>query len=73
VSVASNVAEGAARRTTAELVHFLYVARGSLAELETQLEIAVRLGYLGESQLPSDKTGAVGRLLNGLINRLKTT
>jgi four helix bundle protein len=46
VSVASNIAEGAARRTTGEFLQFVGIARGSLAEAETQLMIAARLGYL---------------------------
>jgi four helix bundle protein len=46
VSVPSNIAEGSARRTTKEFVAFLHVARGSLAEVETQLMLARRVGYL---------------------------
>lgn len=46
VSVASNVAEGAARRSTGEFIQFLGMARGSLAEAETQLLLAQRLSYL---------------------------
>ena len=46
VSIPSNVAEGAARKNTRELLQFLYIARGSLSELDTQLEICLRLGYL---------------------------
>ena len=71
VSIASNIAEGSSRRTTAELLHFLYVSRGSLAELETQIEIANRLGYLDDVRRLDDKTKTIGRLLNGLINRLR--
>lgn len=46
VSIASNIAEGHARQHTAEYVQFLSIARGSLAELDTQTVIASRLGYL---------------------------
>jgi four helix bundle protein len=46
VSVASNIAEGAARRSTGEFIQFVGMARGSLAEAETQLLLAQRLGYL---------------------------
>ena len=44
VSIPSNIAEGAARRTTREFIAFLHIARGSLAEVETQLLIAQRVG-----------------------------
>jgi four helix bundle protein len=46
VSIPSNIAEGQARQSTAEFRNFLSLARGSLAEVETQLMIAQRLGYL---------------------------
>ena len=49
VSVASNIAEGAARRSTGEFIQFLGISRGSLAEAETQLLLAERLGYLPDS------------------------
>ena len=44
VSVASNLAEGAARSGRKELVQFLNIARGSLSELDTQVEVAFRIG-----------------------------
>ena len=46
VSIASNIAEGAARQGKGEFRNFLSMAQGSLSELDTQLEISVRLGYL---------------------------
>ena len=46
VSIASNIAEGAARQGKGEFRNFLSMAQGSLSELDTQLEIVVRLGYL---------------------------
>lgn len=49
MSVPANIAEGAARKSTAELIQFLYVANGSLSELDTHLEIAKRLGYVEDS------------------------
>jgi len=49
ISVPSNIAEGQARRSTKEFVQFLYVAKGSLAELDTQARIARALGYVTAS------------------------
>jgi four helix bundle protein len=46
VSIPSNIAEGAARQTDKELINFLHIAQGSLSELDTQLDISLRLGYL---------------------------
>lgn len=69
VSVASNIAEGAARQTLKEQVQFLYVARGSISELDTQLEIARRLRFIDMDQWEKLMTDLdeVGRLLHGLI------
>jgi four helix bundle protein len=69
VSIPSNVAEGAARKGRKEYLQFVYTARGSLSELDTQIEIARQLGYLKpdkarELQLEVD---VVSRLLNGVI------
>jgi four helix bundle protein len=50
VSVPSNIAEGSARNSKKELINFLYVSSGSLSELDTQLELAKRLGYLSHEQ-----------------------
>ena len=72
VSVPSNIAEGQAHYSKPEFRHFLRHARGSLAEVETQLLIARRLNYL--SQPPTDKllnsVAEIGRILNGLIASL---
>ena len=53
VSIASNVAEGDERGTNREGIRFFYIAKGSLAELQTQLEIAQAIGYLDENTLSS--------------------
>jgi four helix bundle protein len=50
LSVPSNLAEGAAGRTRAQFAHFLANALGSLNEIDTQLEISFRLGYISESE-----------------------
>jgi len=66
VSVPSNIAEGAGRNTTGELIQFLGVSCGSLAELDTQLELAVRLGYLpanANAIRQLDRVGKIVRLL----------
>ena len=70
ISIASNIAEGSSRRTRAEFMQFLYIARGSLSELETQLEISVRLGLAQLGQIDSD-IEEVGRMLSALIKRLR--
>jgi four helix bundle protein len=71
VSIPSNIAEGAARASNAEFLRFLHTARGSLAELDTQMEIARRRGYLTDDVLHrlSDLIEEVGRTLQGLIAR----
>jgi four helix bundle protein len=71
VSVAANIAEGAARKTTAELVQFLYVANGSLSELDTHVEIAQRLGYLGDRDSLQGQLDEVQGQLLTVIQSLK--
>jgi len=51
VSIPSNVAEGSARDTDADFLRFLYMARGSLEELNTQMEIAADLGFFDQTDL----------------------
>ena len=73
VSIASNIAEGAARQGTKEFVQFLYVAVGSANELDTQLEISKAAG-LGDSKILSDiqeRLTRVMMLIRGLIRALK--
>ncbi len=73
VSVPSNIAEGKGRYSRKELIQFLYKARGSLMELETQIIIARDLDYLNEGtgQTLSTRTREVTRILNGLINHFQ--
>ena len=70
VSVPSNIAEGAARRTRAELTQFIGVAQGSLSELDTQAEIAVRLGYLAPDHEVFVRMDRVFSLLLGLARSI---
>jgi len=71
VSVPSNIAEGAARRSTQEYVHFLSIARGSLSELDTQLQISERLGYGAIAPDTRASINEVFAMLTGLMNSLK--
>ena|SRR5512138_431570 len=71
VSIPSNIAEGAGRRTTKDLIAFAHVARGSLAELETQVLLASRVGLLSDVDSWVQTLHAVQRLLNGLIRSLR--
>jgi four helix bundle protein len=70
VSIASNIAEGAARRTTKDFMAFAHTARGSLAELETQMLLAARIGFQIDLDVWVPKLRELGRLLNGLIRSL---
>src|SRR5215470_562647 len=73
VSVASNIAEGKGHRSDKEFLHFLFHARGSLLELQTQLIIATKLNYLpnAESVKLSPMAEGVGGALSGLIGSLE--
>ena len=74
VSVASNIAEGAERRTTGEYLHSLSIARGSLAEAETQIILARRLEFFSQDQeepllLRSEE---LSKMLGGLMRSLES-
>jgi four helix bundle protein len=73
VSVPSNIAEGQAHYSHREFLHFLRHSAGSLAEIETQLLIAERIGYIDHSATEPliNKVHEVGRILNGLIASLR--
>ena len=72
VSVPSNIAEGHGRLTDSQFRHFLGTARGSLYEMQTQLELAGDLGYLDKKFVLElmDNGWEVARLLNGLLSVL---
>src|SRR4030067_3825124 len=69
LSVASNIAEGDERDTNKDAVRFLYMAKGSLAEVLTQTIIAKEIGYLQESDYKPimDECEAIGKMLGSLI------
>jgi four helix bundle protein len=71
VSIPSNIAGGSARKSTKELIQFLYISLGSLAEVETQLDIAYRLQYLEESVEFNNKIHQVFVLITKLISTLQ--
>ena len=74
VSVPANIAEGRTRKHQKEFLQFLSVANGSLAELETHVQIAQRLNYIDDKQLMEvlNRTGEIGKMLNGLRNSIKS-
>jgi four helix bundle protein len=73
VSVPSNIAEGKGRYSRKEFLQFLYHARGSLFEFQTQLSIARDLDYIDLASFKSleSQTEELGRILNGLITRFQ--
>lgn len=73
VSIPSNIAEGVGRQTTKDTISFLFIARGSLYELETQIHISKDLEYLNEEQKLTIllKIETCKKLINGFINFYK--
>lgn len=71
VSIPSNIAEGSARKGDKEYIHFLYIALGSMAELETQLFIAFDLGYLTDVNEHEASIIRIRSMILGLINYLE--
>lgn len=69
ISIPSNIAEGNALCSVKDMAHFFYIAQGSRAELETQLELCQLIGYIPQQELQSTflQTQEVGRMLSGLI------
>ena len=70
VSVPSNIAEGYGRESKSDFAHFLVMARGSLYEVETQLELAEGLGYLTVPPEVRDSMSEIGRMLTGFVAKL---
>ena len=73
VSVPSNIAEGYARGTDREKLHFLRISSGSMSEIETQLMLSLNLGYISQEVYDelSERVTSVWKQLNALISSLK--
>ena len=71
-SIPMNIAEGAGRNSTKEFIHFLYIARGSLYETLTLLEIFKLRGWLNQAAFIEleNKSNAIAKMIKGLINYL---
>ncbi len=74
VSIPSNIAEGHGRSSTGAYIQHLTISKGSLCELETQLEISRRLGYIPDSDVNAllEKCTVIKKQLAALIKSLKT-
>jgi len=70
ISVPSNIAERKGRNSDKEFKQFLYIARGSLFELRTQLELARRLNYIKNTKEIKNKIIALESMINTLISKL---
>ena len=73
-SIPSNIAEGSGRATRRDFAQFVCIARGSNYELETQIELAGRLGFVQKTSVEAilHRSAEVGKLLKGLLLHLKT-
>ena len=73
VSIPANIAEGAARKSDKEFLQFLSISQGSASEVETEILIAYRRGFLNESnfEISNRSLDDIGKLITGLSNHLK--
>ena len=73
ISIPSNISEGSARNHNKEFIHFLYIAQGSCAKIETQLIIAKNLNLISENTLKllTERIADIRNMLVGLIKSLK--
>ena len=69
VSIPSNIAEGSGRASNKDYAHFLSIARGSLYETLTQLEIAQSLGYIDKYDSCNELAQEIGRMLTSLLKK----
>ena len=74
VSIPSNIAEGQSRNSAKEFIQFLSIARGSLAELETQLLICIKVNMLSEDNITEAQNiiTEIGKMIKGLMNKLNS-
>ena len=74
VSIPSNIAEGQGRNSTKEFIHFLAIAKGSKAELETQLLLCAQINYLNNSDIETaiNLIHEIGKMINALQKSLTT-
>ena len=72
VSIPSNIAEGNGRNSKSDFARFLSIARGSLYETMTQLEIAKRQGYIDDLSQAENYATSIRKMLNALITKLST-
>lgn len=70
ISVVSYIAEGSARKNTAELRQFLFISLGSLVELETQLIISQRLQFIEDRTIIEASISEIRKMLQGIIKKL---
>ena len=72
ISIPSNIAEGYGRNTPVEYLRFLRIARGSIYELETQIDICVMMGYFTKEEAVSavQCSREVGKMLNAMLSKI---
>ena len=75
VSIPANIAEGYGRAAKQDYIRFLHIARGSLFELQTHVEVARRQGWMGQPELTrfNAQSEELDRILSGLLRALKRT
>ena len=75
ISIPSNIAEGHGRNSEREFLRFLSIAQGSRAELDTQIEICIRLKYVDMEQVVTAQklSNEVGKMLRKMMQNLRTT